>query len=132
MYPPFSSIKSGQINFQIVFEKINISDIVDISSMPLPSLNPLPFLNLTMIMLFHVYILLLLHVYSHKQYIIFSSFIWMVYCTCFVTFSLCSTSYFWDLTLFIHVTWVIHFNSKIIFSFMNTRVHFFIQLLMGS
>ena len=24
--PPFSSIKSGQINFQTVFEKINISD----------------------------------------------------------------------------------------------------------
>lgn len=53
MYPPPSSIKSDQIHFQIVFKEINISDIV-ISSMPLPSLNPLPLLNLVMILPFHV------------------------------------------------------------------------------
>lgn len=54
MCPPPSSTESCNVNFEIVFKEINIIDIVDISYMPLPSLNPFPPLNLAIIMPFHV------------------------------------------------------------------------------
>lgn len=64
MYPQPSSSKSCNINFQIVFKEINITDTVDVPCSPLSSVNPLSPLHLVMIMPFHdLYTITIMYIY---------------------------------------------------------------------